>query len=125
MHADPGKPLRVERLLANLGYGKRKEIQQLVMRKRVVRKDGQKLKVGDKVFSTELLLEGEELDPPFPMVILVNKPVGYVVTSPEDPKVLDPKVYDLLPFRWVRGCDQGSHESRGERWERCLWERCL
>lgn len=44
-HAEPGKPLRVERLLANLGYGKRRECQQMVQRGRAVRKDGSKLKV--------------------------------------------------------------------------------
>jgi 16S rRNA U516 pseudouridylate synthase RsuA-like enzyme len=37
----------VERLLANLGYGKRKECQQMVLKGRAVRKDGKKLKVQD------------------------------------------------------------------------------
>jgi hypothetical protein len=43
----PGKPLRVERLLANLGYGKRKECQQFVQKGRAVKKDGKKIKVGE------------------------------------------------------------------------------
>lgn len=42
--AEPGRPLRVERLLANLGYGKRKECQGLVKQGRVLRK-GERLKV--------------------------------------------------------------------------------
>lgn len=47
-----GKPVRVERLLANLGYGKRKECQAMVRRKRVTRAAGGKpLKVSDKVRS--------------------------------------------------------------------------
>ena len=49
----------------------------------------------------QVLLDGEGLDPPFPLGVLLHKPAGYVVTSPEDDKVLDPKVYDLLPFRCV------------------------
>lgn len=38
--------MRVERLLANLGYGKRRECQQMVKKGHVMRKDGGKLKVG-------------------------------------------------------------------------------
>ena len=57
--------------------------------------------VGDKVLHSDILLEGEELDAPFPVGVMVNKPVGYVVTAPDDDKILDPKVYDLLPYRFV------------------------
>ena len=35
----------MERLLANLGYGKRRECQQFVQKGRAVRRDGKKLKV--------------------------------------------------------------------------------
>jgi 16S rRNA U516 pseudouridylate synthase RsuA-like enzyme len=48
-----------------------------------------------------VLVDGEELDPPLPMVVMLHKPVGYVVTAPDDDKVLDPVVYDLLPYRCV------------------------
>jgi hypothetical protein len=42
----PGKPLRVERLLANLGYGKRKECTVMIKRKQLVYADtGQPAKV--------------------------------------------------------------------------------
>lgn len=42
----PGKPLRVERLLANLGYGKRKECTVMIKRKKLVFADtGQPAKV--------------------------------------------------------------------------------
>jgi hypothetical protein len=44
--AKPGKPLRVERLLANLGYGKRKECTVMIKRKQLVFADtGQPAKV--------------------------------------------------------------------------------
>lgn len=94
-----GKPVRIERLLANLGYGKRKECQQLVARGRAVRQGGTRLRVGEKVLHGDVLLDGKELDPPPPLVLLLNKPVGYVVTSPDDANILDAKVYDLLPLR--------------------------
>jgi 16S rRNA pseudouridine516 synthase len=95
----PGKPIRVERLLANLGYGLRKEAQDFVRRGRAKRKDGKKLKIGEKVLHTEVLMDDEPLDRPFPITILLHKPVGYVVTAPDDERIPDPKVYDLLPHR--------------------------
>ena len=69
--------------------------------------------VGDKVLHSDILLEGEELDAPFPVGVMVNKPVGYVVTAPDDDKILDPKVYDLLPYRCV--CVGGGGERLGGR----------
>lgn len=67
------------------------------------------------MFHHDLLLDGEELDPAWPMVIAVHKPVGYVVTAPDDDKILDPKVYDLLPYRCVAGHtpQRRCGESRG------------
>jgi 16S rRNA U516 pseudouridylate synthase RsuA-like enzyme len=50
-----------------------------------------------------LLLDGEALDPSPPLTLILHKPTGYVVTSPEDEVVLDPKVYDLLPHRCAGG----------------------
>ncbi|GFR47178.1 hypothetical protein Agub_g8871, partial [Astrephomene gubernaculifera] len=97
-----GKPYRVERLLANLGYGKRRECQQLVKKGRVTRQDGSKLKVGEKVMWGEVVLEGEQLDPPSPLLLALHKPTGYVVTAPDDEKITDPVVYDLLPYRFGR-----------------------
>jgi len=97
-----GKPLRVERLLANLGYGKRKECQILVNKGRATRANGDRLKVGDKVLHSDVVLDGEGLDPPYPLTIMLNKPVGYVVTTPDDDRIPDPKIYDLLPYRFGR-----------------------
>ncbi|KAG2440954.1 hypothetical protein HXX76_003807 [Chlamydomonas incerta] len=98
-----GKPMRVERLLANLGYGKRRECQQMVKKGHVVRKDGGKLKVGDKVAWSDLELEGGEgLDPAGPLLLALHKPTGYVVTAPDDENISDSVVYDLLPYRFGR-----------------------
>ncbi|WIA11802.1 hypothetical protein OEZ85_011894 [Tetradesmus obliquus] len=99
----PEKPLRAERLLANLGYGKRQECALMLKRRRVVYADsGKPAKVGEKALAGQLLLDGEPLDPAPPLAILLHKPTGYVVTSPEDENVTDPKIYDLLPYRFGR-----------------------
>ncbi|KAI8468519.1 MAG: pseudouridine synthase [Monoraphidium minutum] len=101
--ADPSKPLRIERLLANLGYGKRQECATLVKRGRVtLAASGSALRVGDKARAPEVLLDGEPLDPHAPLVVALHKPAGYVVTSPDDARVVDPVVYDLLPHRFGR-----------------------
>ncbi|GIL75870.1 hypothetical protein Vretimale_5580 [Volvox reticuliferus] len=97
-----GKAMRVERLLANLGYGKRRECQMLVKKGRVTTRDGGKLKVGDKVCWGDVVLDGEDLDSPSPLLVALHKPVGYVVTSPDDENIPDPVVYDLLPYRFAR-----------------------
>jgi len=55
--------------------------------------------VGEKALPSQLLLDDEPLDPAPPLTLILHKPRGYVVTSPEDETVLDPKVYDLLPYR--------------------------
>jgi hypothetical protein len=99
--AVPGKAMRVERLLANLGFGRRKECQTMIKRGLVVRHDGSRVRIGDKVTAADVLVDGEPIDDPSPLTIVLNKPVGYVVTSPDDERVLDPTVYDLLPFRWA------------------------
>lgn len=57
------------------------------------------VQVGEKALASQLLLDGEPLDPALPLTLMLHKPVGYVVTSPEDEMVTDLKVYDLLPYR--------------------------
>lgn len=56
--------------------------------------------VGEKVVWGQVVLDGEELDPPPPLTVLLHKPTGYVVTSPDDENIPDPVIYDLLPYRW-------------------------
>ncbi|KAF8071056.1 rsuA [Scenedesmus sp. PABB004] len=96
------KPVRVERILSNLGHGTRAECAALIRRRRLVlAASGAPARVGDKARPRELLLDGEPLDPA-PLALVLNKPRGYVVTSPDDEAVSDPKIYDLLPFRFGR-----------------------
>ena len=45
----------------------------------------------------QILFRGEELDPPAPLVIMLNKPDGYTCSS-EDP---GSTIYDLLPERYA------------------------
>jgi 16S rRNA pseudouridine516 synthase len=95
--------LRLDRLLANLGYGSRREVQQLVYAG-LVQLDGEVLEDADQRvaispdLSGRMTVQGRPLDPPPGMVLIMHKPCG-VTCSHKEPGAL---VYDLLPPRWRR-----------------------
>ncbi|MGO9673756.1 MAG: pseudouridine synthase [Methylocella sp.] len=93
--------LRLDRLLANLGYGTRSQAQQLLRARRVVL-DGRVLDdPGSRIALTPDLPErmrvnGERLDPPPGLVLMLHKPCGVTCSRKE----AGPLVYDLLPPRF-------------------------
>jgi 16S rRNA pseudouridine516 synthase len=95
--------LRLDRLLANLGYGSRKEVQQMARAGWVtldgapVTDMGQHVKIGPDL-SDRLHLQGHPIDPPPGMAVMMHKPLG-VTCSKKEAGAL---VYDLLPLRWRR-----------------------
>ena len=95
--------LRLDRLLANLGYGSRREIQMLVNRS-CFRLDGEVLrKVDQKIELTPDLTERleyfrEKLDPLPGLVVMMNKPLGATCSHNEAGDL----VYRLLPERWQK-----------------------
>jgi 16S rRNA pseudouridine516 synthase len=89
--------MKLVKLLANLGYGSRKEVQRLIRSGAVTDADGNVLGENDLPPHDRILFRGEELDPPFPLVIMLNKPDGYTCSS-EDP---GSTIYDLLPERFA------------------------
>ena len=97
------KPLmaRLDRLLANLGYGSRRDVTDLVARKQVVL-DGVTLKdAGAKIvvtadLPTRMTIAGNPIDPPAPLTIFMHKPLD-VVCSHREPRR---SVYEILPRRW-------------------------
>ena len=92
--------LRLDRLLANLGYGSRREVQRLVVLG-LVTLDGVVLEDSDQRIavtpdlSARMSVDDEPLDPPPGLVVMMNKPIG-VTCSHKEP----PLVYSLLPERW-------------------------
>lgn len=97
------KAVRLDRLLANLGYGSRRETQGLI-RSGAVRFDDAVLDdprapiaaVDD--LSARLRIAGAPLDPIFPLTLMVHKPSGAVCSHREPGR----SVYELLPERWRR-----------------------
>lgn len=92
---------RVDRLLANLGYGSRREVAALVARRQVVL-DGAVVKdPGARVPTTpdiaaRMTVSGQLLDPPAPLTLVMHKPPGVVCSHREAGR----SVYELLPMRW-------------------------
>jgi 16S rRNA pseudouridine516 synthase len=98
---EKGPRLRLDRLLANMGYGSRKEIQSLAAAGRVVLDGRPVTDPGMHVHVTpELSLRvkvgGATLDPPPGIVLMLHKPLGVTCSHKE----AGPLVYDLLPPRW-------------------------
>jgi len=95
------KQVRLDRLLANMGYGSRKDIQMLVKAGRV-RLDGKPLgDAGERIplasdLSQRMTISGEPLDPPPGIVLIMHKPLGVTCSHKE----AGPLVYQLLPPRW-------------------------
>ncbi len=88
--------MKLVKLLANLGYGSRKEAQRLIRSGAVTDATGNVLGENDVPPHDQILFRGEELDPPAPLVIMLNKPDGYTCSS-DDP---GSTIYDLLPERF-------------------------
>lgn len=92
---------RLDRLLANLGYGSRREVGAMVAKGQVVL-DGVALKdTGAKVpivadLPQRLTIAGKPVDPPAPLTLLMHKPLGVVCSHREAGR----SVYELLPHRW-------------------------
>ncbi|MEP3046499.1 MAG: pseudouridine synthase [Roseibium sp.] len=88
--------MRLVKLLANLGYGSRKEMQQAIRNGWVTDKDGNTLKADSKTAHEDIRFDDEPLDYAHGVVILMNKPVGYTCSIKDQGRL----VYDLLPDRF-------------------------
>ncbi|MHB1204644.1 MAG: pseudouridine synthase [Rhodospirillaceae bacterium] len=94
---------RLDRLLANMGYGSRKEVQKLVHAGGVIL-DGAEVEDADMRLTVtpdlpdRLQVEGAPLDPPPGLALMLHKPLGVTCSHKET----GPLIYDLLPPRWRR-----------------------
>jgi 16S rRNA pseudouridine516 synthase len=95
--------LRLDRLLANLGYGSRRDVQRLVVLG-LVSLDGVTLEDSDQRIavtpdlSSRMTVDDEPLDPPPGLALMLHKPLGVTCSHKEQ----GPLVYSLLPERWRR-----------------------
>jgi 16S rRNA pseudouridine516 synthase len=93
--------MRLDRLLANMGYGSRKEMQGLAKAGRIVL-DGAAVTDADRRIGVtqdlaqRMTVQGRPLDPPPGFALMLHKPVGVTCSHKETGAL----VYDLLPGRW-------------------------
>jgi len=88
--------MKLVKHLANLGYGSRKEVAWMFREGRVTDADGEVLYADDVVAHDAIRVDGDPLDPPQGLLLMLHKPVG-VTCSSKDPGRI---VYDLLPPRF-------------------------
>jgi 16S rRNA pseudouridine516 synthase len=88
--------MKLVKLLANLGYGSRKDVTRLIRNGWLTRRDGSTVGLDDDFLHEDLLVDDEPIDPPQGVLILLNKPIGYTCSTKDPGRV----VYDLLPERF-------------------------
>jgi 16S rRNA pseudouridine516 synthase len=90
---------RLDQLLANLGYCSRREARAWIQDGRVTVRGEVTDDFGAKAEPAEVRVDGEPLDHPDGLLLLLHKPVGLVCSH--DARE-GPGVYGLLPARWRR-----------------------
>ncbi|MFZ2754017.1 MAG: 16S rRNA pseudouridine(516) synthase [Lysobacteraceae bacterium] len=92
--------MKLLKLIANLGYGSRKQVTVLFREGRITDADGEVLYTDDElgVHATHetIRVDGEPLDPPQGLLLMLHKPPGHVCSTKDKGRL----IYDLLPPRF-------------------------
>lgn len=88
--------MKLVRLIANLGYGSRKDVAAMFREGRITDAAGEVLYADDVVGHGDVRIDGEALDPPAGLVLMLNKPTGHTCSTRDAGRI----VYDLLPPRF-------------------------
>ena len=90
--------MKLVKHIANLGYGSRKQVQWLFREGRVTDAAGEVLYADDPLEHDQVRVDGERLDPPPGLVLMLHKPAGYTCSTRDKGRT----VYELLPARFAR-----------------------
>jgi len=92
--------MKLLKLIANLGYGSRKQVATLFREGRITDADGEVLYADDELgvhaAHDAIRVDGEPLDPPQGLLLMLHKPAGYVCSTRDKGRL----IYDLLPPRY-------------------------
>ena len=88
--------MKLLRLIANLGYGSRKQVTAMFREGLITDLDGEVLYADDVIEASNVLVEGEPLDPPPGILLMLHKPVGHTCSHKDQGRL----IYDLLPPRF-------------------------
>ena len=90
---------RLDQLLSSLGYCSCREAREWLAAGRILVRDAPANDTGQKVVPEDVRVDGEPLDHPGGLLLLLHKPTGLVCSH--DGRE-GPAIYDLLPGRWRR-----------------------
>lgn len=88
--------MKLVKHIAGLGYGSRKDVQWMFREGRITDADGEVLYADDKIEHASIRIDGEPLDPPPGLLLMLHKPVGYTCSTKDPGRV----VFDLFPPRY-------------------------
>lgn len=88
--------MKLIKLIANLGYGSRKDVATMFREGRITDPEGEVLYADDQVGHERIRIDGKPLDPPAGLVLMLHKPTGYTCSTKDPGRI----VYDLLPPRF-------------------------
>ena len=103
--------MKLLRTIANLGYGSRRDVTAMIREGRVTDARGEVLYADDEPAHADVRVDGEPLDPPAGLLLMLHKPVGYTCSTKDRGRL----VYDLLPPRFARRSPQLSTVGRLDR----------
>lgn len=92
-------PQRVDLVLSAKGYGARSAVQAWCDQGRVAWRGKRVASGSERVVAREVTLDGARLEFPESLAVLFYKPRGYVCSTDA---AEGPRVYDLLPPRWLQ-----------------------
>ncbi len=88
--------MKLVKHIANLGYGSRKQVQWMFREGRVTDADGEVLYADDQVEHDAIRIDGQPLDPPPGLTLMLHKPAGYTCSTKDHGRL----IYELLPPRF-------------------------
>jgi 16S rRNA pseudouridine516 synthase len=88
--------MKLVKLIANLGYGSRKQVEFMFRDGRITDAAGEVLYADDKVEHAQIRIDGEPLDPPAGLLLMLNKPKDYTCSTKDAGHI----VYELFPPRF-------------------------
>ncbi|WNH54596.1 pseudouridine synthase [Stenotrophomonas oahuensis] len=103
--------MKLVKHIANLGYGSRKQVQLMFREGRITDADGEVLYADDAVAHEAIRVDGEPLDPPPGLTLMLHKPRGYTCSTKDTGRL----IYDLLPPRFRERSPQLSSVGRLDR----------
>jgi 16S rRNA pseudouridine516 synthase len=89
--------MKLVKLIANLGYGSRKEVAAMFREGRITDASGEVLYADDRVEHAAIRIDGEPLDPPQGLLLMLHKPTGYTCSTKDAGHI----VYELVPPRFL------------------------